>query len=135
MQMLWKILSSTLNVRFQNKKKKSLISKEFVWRTKKRTRSKICKIDLSFCSDIKFCWAGSDRRSCIGTKGSSPHAFFNVRLLHAVAFSKKLLRLAQTIEIYLKTQTHAVNARWKRVSQLDFNVWFSSAWFGAWLME
>ena len=47
---------------------------------------------------------------------------FNMRLLHAIAFSKKLLWLAQTNVISFKTQTHAVNASWKHVSQLGFNV-------------
>jgi len=41
-------------------------------------------------------------------------------LLHVVAFSKKLLWLAQTKVISLKTQLHAVNASWKRLSQLSF---------------
>ena len=36
---------------------------------------------------------------------------FNMRLLHAVALSKKLLWLVQTNVITLKTQTQAVNAR------------------------
>ena len=36
---------------------------------------------------------------------------FNVRLLHAVAFSKKLLWLDQINVITLKTQTYAVNSR------------------------
>ena len=45
---------------------------------------------------------------------------FNVRILHAVAFSKKLLWVAQTNVITLKTQMHAIHARWKRVSQLGF---------------
>jgi len=40
-----------------------------------------------------------------------------MRLLHAVAFSKKLRWLAQTKVITSKTQPHAVNSRWKRVSQ------------------
>ena len=39
---------------------------------------------------------------------------FNVRLLHAVAFSKKLHWLAQTNVITSKTQTHVLNARIKR---------------------
>ena len=34
---------------------------------------------------------------------------FNMRLLHAIAFLKKLLWLAQTIVITQKTQTHSVN--------------------------
>jgi len=42
---------------------------------------------------------------------------FNVRLLHAIALSKKLRWLAQTKVITLKTQLLAVNARWKRLSQ------------------
>ena len=41
-----------------------------------------------------------------------------MRLLHPVTFSKKPLWLVQTNVIALKTQTHAVNARLKRVSQL-----------------
>jgi hypothetical protein len=36
---------------------------------------------------------------------------FNVRLLHAVVFSKQLRWLEPTKVITLKTQTHAVNAR------------------------
>jgi len=43
--------------------------------------------------------------SCIATR------VFSMRLLHAVAFSKKLHWLAQTKEITLKTQPQAVNAR------------------------
>ncbi len=40
-----------------------------------------------------------------------------MRLLHVVAFSKKLRLLAQTKVITLKTQLHAVNACVKRLSQ------------------
>jgi len=42
-----------------------------------------------------------------------------MRILHAVAFSKYLRWLAKTKVITLKTQLHAVNARWKRLSQLS----------------
>jgi len=45
-----------------------------------------------------------------------------MRLLHVVAFSKKLSWLAQTKVITLKTRLHAVNARWKRLSQLSFKL-------------
>jgi len=44
-----------------------------------------------------------------------------MRLLHAVAFSKKLRWLAQTKVITLKTQPRTVNARLKRVLQRSFN--------------
>jgi len=44
-----------------------------------------------------------------------------MRLLHVVAFSKKLRWLAQTKTITLKTQLHAINAHWKRLSQLSFS--------------
>jgi len=54
--------------------------------------------------------------SCVAT------VVFNVRLLHAFAFSKKLPWLAQNSVITLKMQTHAVNARWKRLSQRSFNI-------------
>jgi len=47
--------------------------------------------------------------SCVAT------AVFSVRLLHAVAFSKKLPWLAQTKVISLKTQPHAVNACVKKL--------------------
>jgi hypothetical protein len=40
-----------------------------------------------------------------------------VRLLHAVAFSKKLHWLAQTKKITLKIQHHAANAGLKHLSQ------------------
>jgi len=43
-----------------------------------------------------------------------------MRLLHAVAFSKKLRWLTQTKVITLKTQLHAVNACIKRSSQRSF---------------
>jgi len=43
-----------------------------------------------------------------------------MRLLHVVAFSKKLSWLAQTKVIILKTQLHAVNACVNRLSQLSF---------------
>jgi len=43
-----------------------------------------------------------------------------MRLLHAVAFTKKLRWLTQTKVISLKTQPHAVNACVKRSSQLSF---------------
>jgi len=45
-----------------------------------------------------------------------------VRLLHVVAFSKKLHWLAQTKVITLKTQLHAVNKRMRKTTvatQLD----------------
>jgi hypothetical protein len=47
-----------------------------------------------------------------------------MRLLHVVAFSKKLRWLAYTKVIALKTQQHAVNARWKRLSQLSFTAMY-----------
>jgi hypothetical protein len=43
--------------------------------------------------------------SCVAT------SVLRMRLLHAVAFSKKLHWLAQTKVISLKTQLHEVNAR------------------------
>jgi len=43
-----------------------------------------------------------------------------MRLLRAVAFSKKLRWLTQTKVITLKTQLHAVNACIKRSSQRSF---------------
>jgi len=52
--------------------------------------------------------------SCFAT------SVLRMRLLHVFAFSKKLRWLAQTNVISLKTQLHAVNARWKRLSQLSF---------------
>ncbi len=52
--------------------------------------------------------------SCVAT------SVLRMRLLHMVAFSMKLRWLAQTKVITLKTQLHAVNARWKRLSQLSF---------------
>jgi len=45
---------------------------------------------------------------------------FSVCLMHAIASSKKLCWLVQTKVITLKMQPHAVNARWKRVSQCGF---------------
>jgi len=42
--------------------------------------------------------------------------------LHVIAFSKKLRWLAQTKVITLKTQLHAVNACWKRLSQLSLKL-------------
>jgi len=47
-----------------------------------------------------------------------------MRLLHEVAFSKKLRWLAQTKVITFKTQLHAVNACSKRLSQLSFSLVF-----------
>ncbi len=52
--------------------------------------------------------------SCVAT------SVLRMRLLHAVAFSKKLRWLAQKMVITLKTLMHAVNARRKRVSQRSF---------------
>ena len=50
------------------------------------------------------------------------HTRFQLALtVNVVAFSKKLLCLAQTNVITLTTLTHAVHAHWKRVSQLGFN--------------
>jgi len=49
--------------------------------------------------------------SCVAT------VVFNIRLLHAVAFSKKLPCFEPTNVINLKTQLHTVNARWKRLWQ------------------
>jgi len=46
---------------------------------------------------------------------------FNVRLLHAVAFWKKLPLFEPTNVITLKTQVHAVNACVKRSSQRSFS--------------
>ena len=46
---------------------------------------------------------------------------FNVRLLHAFTFPKKLLWLDQTNVNTLKTHTQGVNARRKWVCQLGFN--------------
>ncbi len=51
---------------------------------------------------------------------------FTLRLLHVVAFSKNLRWLAQTKVITLKTQLHAVNARWKRLLQLSLTLLFST---------
>ena len=48
------------------------------------------------------------------------HTRFQRALMHALAFSKKLLWLAQTDVIIMKSQTHAVNARWKCMWQLGF---------------
>jgi len=45
---------------------------------------------------------------------------FNMRSLHAFAFSKWFNWFEPTNVISLKTQSHAVNARWKRLSQLSF---------------
>ncbi len=45
---------------------------------------------------------------------------FNMRLLHAVAFSNQLPWFEPTNAIYLKTQPHAVNACKKRSSQRGF---------------
>jgi hypothetical protein len=56
------------------------------------------------------------------------------RFTHAFAFSKKLPWLAQTKVITLKTQLHAVNARWKRLSQLSFKVHPIST-MGNWLCK
>ncbi len=52
--------------------------------------------------------------SCVAT------SVLRMRLLHVVAFSKKLRWLAQTKVFFSKTQVHAVNALWKRLSQLSF---------------
>jgi len=49
-----------------------------------------------------------------------------MRLLHVVAFSKKLRWLDQTKVITLNTQLHAVNARWKRLSQLSLRLNFGA---------
>jgi len=49
---------------------------------------------------------------------------FNMRLLHAVAFSKKLPWFEPTNVISLKTQQHAVNACVKRSSQRSFK-WYN----------
>ncbi len=51
-----------------------------------------------------------------------------MRLLNMVAFSKKLRWLAQIKVITLKTQLHAVNARWKRLSQLSFRPVIKKIW-------
>ncbi len=71
----------------------------------------LCKVCISM---LRFL-------SCVATR------VFSVRLLHAVAFSKKLRWLAQTKVITLKTQPHAVNACWKRVSQRSFTLTLSSS--------
>jgi len=52
--------------------------------------------------------------SCVAT------VVLRMRLLHFVACSKQLCWLAQTKVITLKTQLHAVNARWKQQSQRSF---------------
>ena len=53
-------------------------------------------------------------------KGSLPQTLsvINVRLLHAVASSKKLLWLAQTSVITLKTQQYTINDHLKRVKRV-----------------
>jgi len=48
--------------------------------------------------------------------------------VYCIAFSKKLRWLAQTEVITLKTQLHAVNARWKRLSQLSLIEHLSIRW-------
>ena len=45
-----------------------------------------------------------------------------MRLLHAVAFWKKIRLLVQARVITLKTQMHAVNGSWKWLSQLSFKL-------------
>jgi hypothetical protein len=50
--------------------------------------------------------------SCVAT------SVFRMRLLHVVAFSKKLRWLAQTKVITLKTQLYAVNAFWSLKLQI-----------------
>ena len=47
---------------------------------------------------------------------------FNLRLLHAIAFSRKLRWFEPTKVISLKMQQHAVNARSKRVWQRAFTL-------------
>ena len=69
-----------------------------------------------------------DHKSCRERTGKDYHhrlwlvatRVFNVRLLHAFAFSKKLLWLAQTQHNYFETQMHAVDVLLKRQSQLGF---------------
>jgi len=56
--------------------------------------------------------------SCVAT------SVLRILLLHVVAFSKKLPWLTQTKVIFLKTQLHAVNACWKRLSQLSLTSLF-----------
>ncbi len=51
------------------------------------------------------------RLNCVST------SVLRMRLLHVVAFSKKLRWLAQIKGFTLKTQLDAVKARWKRLSQ------------------
>ncbi len=53
-------------------------------------------------------------KKCVAT------SVLRMRLLHVVAFSKRSRWLAQTKVITLKTQLHAVNACWKRLSQRSF---------------
>ncbi len=60
-----------------------------------------------------------DGLSCVAT------SVLRMRLLHAVAFSKKLPWLSHTKVISSKTKTHAVNARWKRLSQLSLIYFYS----------
>jgi len=54
---------------------------------------------------------------------------FNVRLLHVFAFSNYLPWLPHVCVITLKTKQHAVNARWKRLSQLILR--FITCWIKA----
>jgi hypothetical protein len=56
--------------------------------------------------------------SCVAT------SVLRMRLLHAIAFSKKLLWFGSTNVISLKTQPYAVNARWKWLSQRTFKYKF-----------
>jgi len=61
-------------------------------------------------------------------KRSVATSVLRMRLLHVVAFSKKLRCLAQTKVITLKMQQHAVNARWKRLSQLNLRYLLGLMW-------
>ncbi len=67
------------------------------------------------CEFVKFWLLYFLGLSCVAT------CVFCLSLLDVVAFSKKLRWFAQTKVISLKTQLHAVNARWKRLSQRSFN--------------
>jgi len=65
--------------------------------------------------------------SCVAT------VVLRMRLLHAVAFSKKLSWFEPTNVITLKTLSHAVNACVKRSSQRSFNDWIDLTQFVSFL--
>ena len=84
-----------------------------------------CWKDWWFCNWAKARTENNSFVLCKSDKGLLPHAFLTCLYFMLLRSSKAFLCLAQTNLIILKMQTHDVNARWNRASQLGLNISFN----------